>query len=609
MNETIIIVKLKTQTALHVGGNGGDEVTDDLIRRDAQGRLFIPGSAIAGPLRALVTRLAPRLGSSACKAIDDNHERKPCRCWVCEFFGDVKPQEENSQRDDDGGRASYIWVYDAYDSTRHSGPTSIRDGVGIDRPSGAAARQGSVKFDMEVLPTGAMFAVRMTLRAHPDPDVQQRNEKLLAVTLAEWQGGRGTLGGRVARGLGGFEVTEVMWYERTLATANDLMAFLNRRDDDFLAGAIPSPRTQHNRLEAVRADDTLKLTSAPKGDRRKNLIAYAVARCWAEADITLQFQGPMLINDLARSRRGGFDHTPRKDSLWLEDAWVLPGSSVRGVLRSQAERIARTLATQDAWKAQDPKLYFLERCPAGDPNNSRRADAPLANSDCLLGDGENGIPGDKDICPAQLDLADQLFGSVRLGSRLIVGDGRLSNRPQLKAMDFLAIDRFTGGGRDSAKFDALVLWKPAFRVRLRLDNPSAWELGWLLLTLRDLDDGLTTLGFGAAKGFGQAKISSWTAKLGFLLDEDFPGDIQLAQERLNQAKQPTDGLWRVLCANATEMTAWLGVAEGWVQAFNAEIETFQRKVDPKQGVPLLKSDSYFNGTIDRLYPQEKIHHG
>jgi len=77
----------------------------------------------------------------------------------------------------------------------------------------------------------------------------------------------------------------------------------------------------------------------------------------------------------------------------------------------------------------------------------------------------------------------------------------VGEKVELKALDFLAIDRFTGGGRDTAKFDAVVLWKPKFRVRLFLENPEPWELGWLALVLRDLHDGLTTVGFGAAKRF------------------------------------------------------------------------------------------------------------
>ncbi len=593
MNETIIIVQLETRTALHIGDIGGDEVTDDLLRRDAQGRLFIPGSALAGPLRAIATRLAPRLGSESCAAVIGSH--KQCSCWACDLFGEVNPQEGNEK----GGRASCLWVEDAYDVTRVNGPSSIRDGVGIDRPSGAAARQGSVKFDLEVLPSGAVFNVRMTLRTQPDPDIQIRNEMLLTLALAEWQGGRGNLGGRVARGLGGFEVVRIDCYERKLDTTQHLMDFLRRQDDDFLAATVISTSVQE-RLEAIRKE--VKITPASSKNRRTNLAAYAVARAWAEADLTLQFQGPMLINDLARSRRGGFDHAPWKDSPWLRDAWVLPGSSIRGVIRSQAEKIARTLATQRATGLTD----FLERCPAGDPNNSRRPDAPLANSDCLL--QQAGISGEDVVKPAQLDLADQLFGSVRLGSRLIVEDGRLANRPERKAMDFLAIDRFTGGGRDSAKFDALVLWKPAFRVRLRLENPEPWELGWLLLVLCDLHDGLATIGFGAAKGFGQARISQWSAKLGFLLDDDFPGNLRAAHGLLAQATQPTDGLWRVLQANNADKSAGLGIAQEWVGAFNTEVKNFQRKIDPEVGVPLLKKDSYF-GYVDHLYPKEIVKHG
>ena len=60
MAELLIVATLMPRTALHIGGMGGNRVTDDLVRRDAQGRPFIPGSAIAGPLRTALTRLAGR---------------------------------------------------------------------------------------------------------------------------------------------------------------------------------------------------------------------------------------------------------------------------------------------------------------------------------------------------------------------------------------------------------------------------------------------------------------------------------------------------------------------------------------------------------------------
>lgn len=607
MAELLIVATLMPRTALHIGGMGGNRVTDDLVRRDAQGRPFIPGSAIAGPLRTALTRLAGRLDSDPCQSLRGGD--KKCGCWVCELFGEVNPQKATT--DDPGGRASSLWVYDAY----LTAPTAIRDGVGIERATGAAARQGRVKFDLEVVASNAEFEMRIVLQPHSESDVQVRNEDLLALALAEWQSRRGTLGGRVGRGLGAFDLTRVSWYERKLDTTSQLMAFLRRKHDDFSVAATVSLRDQTKRVEDARSRFQV---SSPPANRTADLASYGVARAWMQMEFTLKFTGSMLINDLVRSRRGGFDHAPWKDGIQLEDQWVLPGSSVRGVLRSQAERIARTLVTQ--WSSG--KDEFLLRCPAGDPNNSRFADEPLANSDCLLkAAGMTGEDLDRAI-PEQLDLSDRFFGSVLLGSRLRVEDGKLANKPQLKAMDFLAIDRFTGGGRDSAKFDALALWKPAFTVRLLLDNPEAWELGWLLLTLRDLHEGLATVGFGAAKGFGQAVIEDWKFNLGFLSDADFPISEKPTIETrsavdklLVQSATRADGMWRVLSVGDPkwdQLTPRLAIANDWVRAFHEQLRDFRRVEDKEsksaKRVPRLRKDSYF-GVVDHLYPKENVNHG
>ena len=66
---SIINMTLVTTSALHVGGTEGNHATDALLRRNAAGELFIPGSAIAGPLRALATRLTPRLEDKVCQAL------------------------------------------------------------------------------------------------------------------------------------------------------------------------------------------------------------------------------------------------------------------------------------------------------------------------------------------------------------------------------------------------------------------------------------------------------------------------------------------------------------------------------------------------------------
>ncbi|MGH2544510.1 MAG: RAMP superfamily CRISPR-associated protein, partial [Ardenticatenaceae bacterium] len=171
MSNEMVRVQLVTGAALHVGSGQADGLTDDLLRRTAAGELFIPGSAIAGPLRAIATRLAPRLGMGTCKALTGGGEL--CQCQVCALFGEINPQEGNEQ----GGKASALWAYDAYPAaTTGDGATAIRDGVGIERGTGAAASSSAVKFDLEALPAGATFDLRMELRA-PGGEVDEASRQ------------------------------------------------------------------------------------------------------------------------------------------------------------------------------------------------------------------------------------------------------------------------------------------------------------------------------------------------------------------------------------------------------------------------------------------------
>jgi hypothetical protein len=96
----------------------------------------------------------------------------------------------------------------------------------------------------------------------------------------------------------------------------------------------------------------------------------------------------VLVNDLVEAVREGVYGAPLRASYLADAPAVLPGSSLRGALRSQAERIARTLATHEIpdWHS------FSARCPVcspvvADPN------APLASCDALLRDA--GVDDDQ----------------------------------------------------------------------------------------------------------------------------------------------------------------------------------------------------------------------
>ena len=582
MSYRVITAKLKARTAIHIGSGQGTDITDALIRRNTAGQPVIPGTAIAGALRALLTHLSPRLGGGTCQALIKGSQAS-CKCGVCHLFGDVNPSDDPGA----SSQASSLLVFNA--NLNGKSETLIRDGVGIDRVTGAAARAGAVKFDLEVLPAGVEFDLRLELR-----DADAEDERLLAAALAEWRAGRAWLGGRVARGLGAFDLTDIKYGERDLNQQDHLIAFLEA-DEPWRQAKVTSnwldTRVKEARGRLVDEFDP----------------GLPVARNWVSFEGTLQAQGPLLTNDAVHAGISGFDHAPLLVQLGDWSRPVLTGAGLRGVLRSHAERIARTLATLESPNGDE----FKRTCPACDPNARRpKKDAPglsLESCDSLLL-YQAGKGGNEPVKPDELCLACRLFGSTRLGSRLLVEDAPYAGQtpPKFKMLDFLAIDRFTGGGAEKLKFDALALWRPAFKLRLHLDNPQPWELGWLALVLRDLAEGWLSVGYGAAKGFGQVKLTDWTVRFGYLGTNDAPSLQPMP-------KTEAEGVYTVVTGDSSRPDAWLNLAEDWVEAFYKQVTGKTRKGE-QEGIGFrradkmtLQQDDYFRQVagkwVNELYPK------
>ncbi len=594
-----ITATIEMRTPLHVGTGESTETADDLVYRDARGRLCIPGSALAGPLRSIATRLAARFeGEEPCQALTGLKASKACGCLACRLFGDVNPQE-----DDQTGSASWVLVYDAKPTGTPG--IQIRDGVGIDRATGTAARRERIKFDLEVLQARAQFQLRLEL----DPRLQEdKAMQLLAATLAEWQAGRGSIGGRVSRGLGALKIIEdVQFIQQDLDRKDTLMGFL-REGPPWEAQDGDTSWVQ-TRANAARA--RIRAWSGAPG--------IPVARAWALAEFTLAATGPFLTHDLVQAGRSGFDHAPVLVAYEKGARPILPGSSLRGVLRSHAERIARTLKTMESVKkgskeGVDAGAHFQEHCPACNPLTAQSTD-PVASCSSFIRtlSQKERRELDKKGATDKLCLACRLFGSTWHGSRLRVEDAPLQKdtKAEYKVMDFLAIDRFTGGGLEGAKFDAAALWKPRFSVRLFLENPEPWELGWLALVLRDLDQGRTSVGFGRAKGFGRCTIEEPEFTLGILHDTDLPvprtkdakraAQLAAASERLCQTKGTPSGVYQIVVYDPDNKADWLALTQEWVHAFNDQVAGHERP----DGFTL-SADSYFTEQsglwLPDLYP-------
>jgi CRISPR/Cas system CSM-associated protein Csm3 (group 7 of RAMP superfamily) len=456
----------------------------------------------------------------------------------------------------------------------------VRDGVGISRRTGASAAEAGALYDAEWIPAGTGFHLRVEIE-HGAPELA---EQVLAVALSEWKAGRGRIGGGAARGGGAFKLDQEAFRHAVLASPAGLMAFL-RAETPEDRGAVVTGWLER-RVAEIRPG-----LGAEGGAAAKDLPAGAVGS-FASFSFDLAFDGPLMVNDPAAALAHAVSFAP----VFAGSDWerpVLPGSSVRGVLRAQAERIARTVSSRAAGNLAG----FASACAACDPfcksgDDALRSCADLAD----VHERETGEDLTLDNEEKSRCLGCALFGSTRQGSRLWIADAELSGEARFRLRDFVAIDRFTGGALEGAKFDALPLYSPTFRVEMLLWEPAKWELGALALALRDLHDGLATLGAHGSRGFGRAEVRGVSLRI---------GRVGGRGPKLPERAQPEpSGVFLVDGWDGGDAGALARLAgeRGWAGELIAECVQVRRAVDAAS-----VRDSYFGVTTEEGYRMEDLY--
>lgn len=141
------------------------------VQRDGQHQLLIPGTSIAGALRSWISSAATASGPFDARRL----------------FGHIVPGTER-------GDASLLQV----DNAVAEAALGHRDGVAIDRGSGAAA--GGFLYEREVVPAGTRFSFRLT--AHESRAGGARVDEAVSCLVAVLAAGRITFGARRSTGLG-----------------------------------------------------------------------------------------------------------------------------------------------------------------------------------------------------------------------------------------------------------------------------------------------------------------------------------------------------------------------------------------------------------------------
>jgi CRISPR/Cas system CSM-associated protein Csm3 (group 7 of RAMP superfamily) len=412
---------LRLETAMHLGGEATERVDMPVLRDPRGGGPLLPGSTLAGALRnALADRLMG-YGTDEPEAVSD-------------LFG--------GGRGDDDGVQSPVIVFDALGTLPEGYGVEIRDGVAISADSGTA--EDHKKYDYEVLPAGTTFPVRVDLLVPEDG-----NEKVLAEALATsldaLSRGETAFGARRSRGLGRVSAT---WTARRfdLTSSEGWVGWVGWVQTDHEA-PIATVSEGASSLDALRAAAPDRLVSLSLlGDARRRVVII----------LHLSVAGEVLVRSPGTS-----PEAPDVSHLTSGGDPILPGTSLGGVLRSQAGRIARLVRRRqgdgDRWIGR----LFGPRF-----------------------EGQRPPPG------------FELFASrLRVGEAVIDG-GR--SRQQTR----MAIDRFTQGVIPTALFDEQIHSGGDVEVQLELRDPRPGELGLALLVLKDLLSGELVVGGTSAVGRG-----------------------------------------------------------------------------------------------------------
>lgn len=214
-------------------------------------------------------------------------------------------------------------------------------------------------------------------------------------------------------------------------------------------------------------------------------------------DLTLMPQGPVLV----KSGKEGADPT-KPDMEFVEtyhaggQSIYFPGSSLKGALRAHAERIVRTIGSDQRPNQLDPE--------------NENAPRPLWATDPLDQSSYKYLDKEKDTQKIYRwsSFTDQLFGSVAIASRLRIEDAYPDPekpKPRLEERNGVAIDRVFGSVA-VGPFNYQVCTAGEFCTKIHLKNFTLEQLGLLGLVLRDLNDGWFGLGFAKSRGMGLVDV-------------------------------------------------------------------------------------------------------
>ena len=400
---------------LHIGTGSGRN--GEVLVHPVQDRPFVQATGIAGALREYY-------------GYDPDLQKK--------LFGaayqDGTEADEESEDPESGSR---VYVTDGFFSEA-AVYTELRPRLKIDRVSGTgqsaelkgSSQRSGQKFEMESVAAGSAFSFIIYLYGKGEDLTKDLERGLAALDAGEIQ-----LGGQKSNGCGYVDLSSVKRAVYDLRDKEDRKFW--RREDKPMEECASSIRKENGgKSRRIRFELSGRTTGS--------ILVKAIAVTEYGAD------APDAVN-IRNHRR----------------EYIVPASSIKGVVRSQIEKIASCMGLE-------------ESCVTGIFGKERDQDqggsmGKVRFYDCVVGETE-----DNDL--------------VRMQRRI-------------------HIDKFTGG----VMYGELFSEKPAFgslTLRMDLEEELDQAGGLLLLALRDLAAGICPLGSGSSIGRGYLDGETLTVKKG-----------------------------------------------------------------------------------------------
>ena len=442
IKKIIFNIPMQTYSPLRISSGVDDGITDILVLKDKKGKAFIPGTSITGVLRAKMSNI---YGDRA----------------VDKLFGSI---------DDDGNQS----MVNISDIVLENAKIINRDGIKIDSFTGVS-KQGA-KFDFEAIDkdaTGDLY-IEVTLREsclseQNKPNISYRKEHKdfaingdvygeLTATIADILTEGINVGSLTTKGYGKIKSREpVKMYVFDFKNPQGAMKWWQYLNEGILQDVV------------YTGNKTVAVVS--------------------EKDFVMQMEFALTSSMIIRDYDVDTDDEKEKIAavqMKSGEDFVIPATSIKGVLKSRACKILMNLNHHDEEEAED----FLDNLMGRETDNKEDK-------------------GQK--------------------SRLYIDEVYIKpNILHSKKQSRNRIDRFTGGTIDSALFTDKPIWqtdksKATIAINLQVQNCDEKEAGLMLLVMKDLWLGDLAIGGNKAIGKGVLKGKKCTIQYAgesFLIQDD-----------------------------------------------------------------------------------------